>query len=111
MIALLQRPTVLLTLTTTITRPAQLRVIDQIRIPTLIIHAQDDPFIPFAPLRDPAITNNPYILLIDTERGGHVAFVSGKSNGEDRFWSENRVMEFCTLVQNTICPKLISRSS
>ena len=35
-------------------RSSSIRVIDRIRIPTLIIHAEDDPFIPFAPLRDPA---------------------------------------------------------
>ena len=40
-------------------RASSLRVIDKLRIPTLIIHAEDDPFIPFAPLRDPAVTNNP----------------------------------------------------
>lgn len=79
-------------------RASSIRVVEKIRIPTLIIHAQDDPFIPFAPLRDPAFTNNPYILLIDTERGGHVAFVSSSPNGEDRFWSENRVVEFCKLA-------------
>jgi predicted alpha/beta-fold hydrolase len=98
-------------------------VIDKIRIPTLIIHAQDDPFIPFAPLRDPVVGNNPYILLIAPERGGHVAFVSSKPEtrkstdhqasdssptthntplAEDRFWSENRVVEFCELAQATL---------
>ena len=33
-------------------KASALRVMDRIRVPTLIIHAQDDPFIPFAPLRD-----------------------------------------------------------
>jgi uncharacterized protein len=80
-------------------KASSIRVVGQIRIPTLIIHAQDDPFIPFAPLCDPAFTNNPYILLIDTERGGHVAFVSSHPNGEDRFWAENRVVEFAKLLQ------------
>ncbi len=79
-------------------KASSIRVADKIRIPTLIIHAQDDPFIPFEPLRDPAFTNNPYILLIDPERGGHVAFVSSRPNGEDRFWSENRILEFCKLA-------------
>jgi len=81
----------------------------------LIIHAEDDPFIPFAPLRDPAVSNNPYILLVDPKQGGHVAFISDKSpitkeGGdsslithhssliEDRFWAENRVIEFCKLA-------------
>lgn len=75
--------------------------IGSIRLPTLIIHAQDDPFIPFAPLRNAALAANPYILLLDPERGGHVAFISSELNGdEDRFWAENRVIEFCKLALN-----------
>ncbi|HBB86996.1 MAG TPA: alpha/beta hydrolase [Blastocatellia bacterium] len=104
-------------------RASAIRVIDRIRIPTLIIHAEDDPFIPFAPMRDQALINNPYILLVATKKGGHVAFISAKAakpargnNGgaitrnddsrftihdspEDRFWAENRVVEFCAMAQ------------
>ena len=69
-----------------------------IRIPTLIIHADDDPFIPVSPLRDPAVTENPYILLVITSRGGHVAFVSTDGLEEDRFWAENRLVDFCAFV-------------
>lgn len=93
-------------------KASSIRVIDRVHIPSLIIHAQDDPFIPFAPLRDPAITNNPYILLIDPERGGHVAFVAGTppnhsgsgedSTSEDRFWAENRLLEFFQLTNNQL---------
>jgi hypothetical protein len=80
-------------------RSSSIRVIAQIRLPTLIIHAQDDPFIPFEPLLDPAVTNNPYILLLGPERGGHVAFLADKRNGDsDRFWAENRAIEFCKLA-------------
>jgi predicted alpha/beta-fold hydrolase len=79
-------------------RASSLPLIGSIRVPTLIIHAEDDPFIPFAPLRDPSIAANPYVLLMATERGGHVAFVSGNSRDEDRFWAENRVVEFCRLM-------------
>ena len=82
-------------------KASSLPFIGRIRIPTLIIHAEDDPFIPFAPLCDPSVAANPYVLLIATERGGHVAFVSANSHGEDRFWAEDRVVEFCNLVNNT----------
>lgn len=78
-------------------KSSSIRVIESIRIPTLIIHAKDDPFIPFAPLQSPALTDNPYILFVATERGGHVAFVGVKPDGEDRFWAENRAVEFCRL--------------
>jgi predicted alpha/beta-fold hydrolase len=77
------------------TRASSLPHIKDIRIPTLIIHAQDDPFIPFAPLQDPSIVENSNVLLLAPERGGHVAFISGtNSNGEDRFWAENRLIDF-----------------
>jgi hypothetical protein len=59
----------------------------------LIIHAEDDPFIPFEPLRHPVFSENPYIMLVATEHGGHVAFISSRTN-EDRFWAENRVIDF-----------------
>ena len=75
-----------------------LPVIGRIRIPTLIIHADDDPFIPVAPLRDRTVTENPYILLIITARGGHVAFVSADSLDEDRFWAENRLIDFSKIA-------------
>jgi predicted alpha/beta-fold hydrolase len=71
-----------------------------IRVPTLIVHAEDDPFIPFAPLRDPVFSANPYILLLATRQGGHVAFVSSRIAGEDRFWAENRAVEFFRLAEN-----------
>jgi len=74
---------------------SSLPFIKRIRIPTLMIHAVDDPFIPFAPLRDPSIAANPYVLLVAPEHGGHVAFMSANSRDEDRFWAENRVVEFC----------------
>jgi hypothetical protein len=78
-------------------KASSLPFIKRIRIPTLIIHAEDDPFIPFAPLLDPSVATNPYVLLIAPERGGHVAFLSANA-GEDRFWAENRLVEFCKLL-------------
>ena len=80
-------------------RCSSARVVEQIRVPTLILHSQDDPFIPFEPLREKAFANNPYLLLVRTEKGGHVAFIASKTEGEDRFWAENRAVEFCSLVE------------
>jgi predicted alpha/beta-fold hydrolase len=114
-------------------KASSIRVIDKIRIPTLIVHAQDDPFIPFTPLRGAAVAQNPYILMLAPGRGGHVAFIAAKparffkasrnsdqseaqsdtrrsndqsrftiydSPSEDRFWAENRVIEFCKLAND-----------
>jgi hypothetical protein len=83
-------------------RSSCVRVVDKIRIPTLIIHAIDDPFIPFEPLRQRIFTENPYLLIIATERGGHVAFIAAGGKTEDRFWAENRTVEFCQLAESRL---------
>jgi predicted alpha/beta-fold hydrolase len=83
-------------------KSSSIRLMDRIRIPTLIIHAEDDPFIPFAPLQNPSLTQNPYILFIATKRGGHVAFVGSSMDGEDRFWAENRAVEFCRIANQAL---------
>jgi predicted alpha/beta-fold hydrolase len=70
-----------------------LRVACEIRVPTLIVTAQDDPFVPFASFSDPAIANNPHIRLIAPEDGGHCAFLS-RYSGDGRHWAEACVMEF-----------------
>lgn len=71
--------------------------IKQINIPSLIIHAKDDPFIPFAPFERREIAENPNVLLLAPERGGHVGFFSA-GEGEDRYWAEARLIEFVKLL-------------
>jgi uncharacterized protein len=83
-------------------RCSSVRVVKQIRVPTLIIHSEDDPFIPFEPLRERIFAENPYLLLLKTQRGGHVAFIAAKTAGEDRFWAENRAVEFCGMVERSL---------
>ncbi|MDT4897093.1 MAG: uncharacterized protein QOH25_2170 [Acidobacteriota bacterium] len=83
-------------------RASAFRVIRHIETPTLMIHAQDDPFVPFHPCLDPAITENPYIVFLAPEHGGHVGFIGADANGEDRFWMENRVVEFCKLIHQSL---------
>jgi hypothetical protein len=77
-------------------RSSSLPLIPRIQIPTLIIHAEDDPFIPFDSLRQPEVRANPNVILLAPRHGGHVGFVAdGNTVGEDRFWAENRLVEFC----------------
>jgi uncharacterized protein len=75
-------------------RASALRVVGAIYVPTLILAAQDDPFIPFASFRDPAIAANPQIAFVAPQSGGHCAFIS-RFAGDERFWAEARVVEFC----------------
>jgi hypothetical protein len=73
-----------------------LRVIDRIRVPTLIISAADDPFIPVEPLREPAVTTNPNISVVVSRWGGHCGFVERRQAGidGDGFWAERQAMAF-----------------
>jgi len=71
-----------------------LRVIDRIRIPTLIITAEDDPFIPVEPFRDPKLASNPNIRLVVTRHGGHCGFIAAGEGGGDCYWAEDRIIEF-----------------
>ncbi len=75
-------------------RASAIRVTDRIRVPTLVLPAQDDPFVPYAVFQQPAITGNPAIQLEAPAYGGHCSFISNVA-GENRFWAESRVVEFC----------------
>ena len=68
--------------------------VDKVRIPTLIIQAQDDPFIPFEAFQTQPVRDNPSITLLAPLGGGHVSFCGRGALGEDRAWAENRCVEF-----------------
>jgi predicted alpha/beta-fold hydrolase len=83
-------------------RASALPLIVNIRVPTLIIHAQDDPFIPFDSFKHPAIAANPCITLLAPARGGHVGFLSDRSKhpkDEDIYWAENRIIDFFAALE------------
>jgi predicted alpha/beta-fold hydrolase len=75
-------------------RASALGVIDNIRVPALIITAVDDPFVPVEPFRDPRVTGNPNITLIVTEHGGHCGFVTAGTGGSDGYWAEDQIVAF-----------------
>jgi predicted alpha/beta-fold hydrolase len=75
-------------------RASAMRVIDRARVPTLIISAEDDPFVPARPFRDPKIAGNPHITLHLCEHGGHCGFVAARSGQDDGYWAENRIIDF-----------------
>jgi uncharacterized protein len=73
-----------------------------ISVPTLIITAQDDPFIPYTSFLDERLSANPCVHLVGTTHGGHVAFCGNVQPDEDRAWAENRAVEFCRLIDKTL---------
>jgi predicted alpha/beta-fold hydrolase len=63
-----------------------------IRTPTLIIQALDDPFIPTHAIPGKRELS-PYVQLEISKHGGHVGFVSG-SPLRPKYWLEQRIPEF-----------------
>ncbi len=77
-------------------RASALRVAHQIRVPTLIITAEDDPFVPPDPFRDPAVTGNPNITVVITPHGGHCAYLERAADGYDGYWVEREIVRFAS---------------
>ena len=75
-------------------RASSMRVIDRVGLPTLIITAKDDPFVPSAPFLDPKVTGNPAIHLVLCAQGGHCAFVGPASGEDDGYWAERQIVDF-----------------
>ena len=77
-----------------------LPVLERIRVPALIIQAQDDPFVPFRSFRSEKL-RTPYLTLLTPLHGGHAGFIqqSIESSLElDRFWAENRIVTFAAAI-------------
>jgi predicted alpha/beta-fold hydrolase len=72
------------------------RVLGCITVPTLILHAEDDPFIRVTPETRSTIAANPHITFLVTEHGGHCAFLapSDLASGNDGYWAEHTALRF-----------------
>ncbi len=62
-------------------------------LPTLIIHALDDPFIVMLPSTRQALQENPSVTFLETRSGGHCAFLS-EDRGADRHWAEKTLVQW-----------------
>jgi predicted alpha/beta-fold hydrolase len=74
-------------------RAAAARVVDRIAVPTLVLHASDDPFIRILPETRAKILANPQITFVETEHGGHCAFLA-RPDGYDGRWAEKQLVKF-----------------
>ncbi len=72
------------------------RVLDHIAVPTLMLHACDDPFVRIEPATRAAVAANPRIALLETAHGGHCAFLATPqpANGNDGYWAEEVARRF-----------------
>ena len=77
-------------------RAGAARVLDRITVPTLILHAEDDPFVRITSATRSTIAANPHITFLATEHGGHCAFLapSDTAAGNDGYWAEHTALRF-----------------
>ncbi|MFN2601255.1 MAG: hydrolase [Gemmatimonadaceae bacterium] len=70
--------------------------IDRISIPTLLLNARDDPFLPKAVLDDVrrVARKNACLELDFPEHGGHVGFVTGWNPFRSAYYAEQRACDF-----------------
>lgn len=77
-------------------RSSSIGFLERIRVPTLLLSAIDDPFLPsevLARVRRLA-TRNPALTLEFSAHGGHVGFVAGKVPWKPFYYAEHRVFRF-----------------
>jgi predicted alpha/beta-fold hydrolase len=74
------------------TRASAKPLLKDIRVPTLILNARDDPFLPAIALPGPDDVSSE-VKLEQPEHGGHVGFVSGPFPGNIE-WLPRRILDF-----------------
>lgn len=72
------------------TKCSAINNLEEITIPTLIVNANNDPFLPEECYPIDLLKNHENVFLEVPELGGHVGF----SNTEEIYWSEKRAVEF-----------------
>ncbi|HEX8432283.1 MAG TPA: alpha/beta fold hydrolase [Longimicrobium sp.] len=70
--------------------------IPAIRVPTLVVQAADDPFVPPAAIPRDAVLANPSVTGVFPERGGHVGFIGGTPRAPE-FWAEREAARFLAM--------------
>jgi uncharacterized protein len=76
------------------TRASAAPWLNEIRRPTLLLSACDDPFLPAACLPYDAVAGSVWLSADFTPYGGHVGFVEGMWPGAATYWVDQRVMGY-----------------
>ncbi len=77
-------------------RVAAARVLDRISVPTLVLHANDDPFVRLTQESREQMWENPNVAFVETEHGGHCAFLAtaDAAQEDDGYWAEKTLRAF-----------------
>jgi len=80
------------------TQSSAIAWLSRIRLPSLLLSAVDDPFLPKDVLEDVRLIarSNPHLQLEFVERGGHVGFIGGRLPWRPVYYAERRMLDFFT---------------
>lgn len=73
---------------------SSLQFLSKIRRPTLLISAEDDPFLPGKYLPKRIVSNSKWLESDFTAHGGHVGFVQGSMPWNASYWIDQRIAQF-----------------
>jgi predicted alpha/beta-fold hydrolase len=73
------------------------RFLDRIRVPVLLIQADDDTMVPAEMFAHPSVHSNPCIELFITPHGGHVGFLARR---RPRLWLDSAVLAWVAVQRN-----------
>jgi predicted alpha/beta-fold hydrolase len=76
---------------------ASSRWASEFALPTLILHALDDPFIRMLPSTREALSENENVTFVETRHGGHCAFLA-PGKGSERHWAEKSLVGWLVRV-------------
>ena len=74
----------------------------EIKIPTLLLVAKDDPVVPFSMFSQTELSSE--IELVATAKGGHLGFLAGRTVDPDRHWMDWRICQAINQVESA--PKI-----
>ena len=71
--------------------------LEHIQTPTLMVHAKDDPLVPFRIYDHPALSRNANLRMVAVEQGGHLGFLA---RHRPRFWLDELTMGWVEEILN-----------
>ena len=74
-------------------------VLDRIALPTLVIHAEDDPFIMLSARHTAQAGENPEVQFLHDRTRRSLCLHLRARNGDDGRWAERKVIEFLSKVE------------
>ena len=88
-------------------KASAMHVLDRIAIPTLVIHADDDPYVLISEASRHKLHENPNVVFLNPQYGGHVGFIADSNGtGDDGYWAERKIARVLCLDRTTLMDTL-----